>query len=75
MADLVRDEKCGIVVPPGDAMALASAVHYIADNPEIAVEMGKRGADVVHREHSWDAKAAQTLKIIRSVLASGKFKD
>ncbi|PKN42489.1 MAG: glycosyltransferase WbuB [Deltaproteobacteria bacterium HGW-Deltaproteobacteria-18] len=75
MADLVRDERCGIVVPPGDAMALASAVHYIADNPEIAFEMGKRGADVVHREHSWDAKAAQTLKIIRSVLASGRFKD
>jgi glycosyltransferase involved in cell wall biosynthesis len=74
MADLVRNGDCGLVIPPDDAEALASAVQYISDNPEIALEMGRRGADIVRKEHSWDAKAEQTLEVIRRVLSSDKSK-
>jgi glycosyltransferase involved in cell wall biosynthesis len=69
MADFVREHQCGIVVPPGDPEALAQAVAQLASDPDRAREMGKRGAEEVHRKHSWDAKAEETLQVIYSIIS------
>ena len=34
-------QKCGIVVQPGDVTALASAIVYLATNPEKCTQLGK----------------------------------
>ena len=39
-AEYVEETKSGIVVKPGDFEALAKAVLYLRDNPEIARELG-----------------------------------
>ena len=67
-ADLVRRGRCGLVVPPGDASALAAAVGELAANPDIARAMGQRGYELVLHEHSWDARALQTARVIEQVL-------
>ena len=67
-ADLVRRGRCGLVVPPGDAAALAVAVGELAANPDTARAMGQRGYELVVREHSWDARALQTAHVIEQVL-------
>ena len=64
-ADMVQQAGCGVVTPPEDAAALASAVDALAADPVLAREMGERGrAHVV--EHFNRATIAATL---RDVLA------
>jgi glycosyltransferase involved in cell wall biosynthesis len=69
MADLVRAGPCGRVVPPGDAEALAQAVAELARDPESARAMGEAGARLIAAEHSWDARAGETARVIEEILA------
>jgi len=70
MADLVRQARCGIVVPPGSAEELARAVAQLDADPVERSAMGKRGCLLAHREHSWDCRAARTAAFLQQVLAS-----
>jgi glycosyltransferase involved in cell wall biosynthesis len=50
--DLVEHGRNGLLVPPGDVKALAGAIRYLADDPELRTEMALRNR----------AKAEATLK-------------
>jgi glycosyltransferase involved in cell wall biosynthesis len=71
-ADLVRNAKCGLVVPCDDGPALARAVAELAANPQAAKEMGRRGRDLVCNEHSWDRRATDTAAFLLRLLAKPK---
>jgi glycosyltransferase involved in cell wall biosynthesis len=64
MADLVRKADCGIVVRPDAPAELAAAVRHLYEHPELRTEMGKRGRELVVREHSWDARAEATHHLL-----------
>jgi len=68
-ADLVAEGRCGLVVPCGDAAALARAVAQLAADPGAAREMGRRGAALVRAAHSWRARAVEIDKVLRACLA------
>ena len=51
-AELVRHRETGYVVPAGDSAALADAVLRALSNPELASEMGRRGREIVERDHA-----------------------
>ncbi|HEX2725154.1 MAG TPA: glycosyltransferase [Beijerinckiaceae bacterium] len=68
MADIVRGGACGLVIPSGDAAALAGAVAQLASSSDRARAMGAAGARLVAAEHSWDARAAETAEVIAKVL-------
>ena len=40
---LVRDAGCGLLVPPGDAAAMAAAVRRLFNEPQHAADLGARG--------------------------------
>ncbi|MGD9305730.1 MAG: glycosyltransferase family 4 protein [Desulfobacterales bacterium] len=46
--DLVKDEKTGLLVPPGDEHALANAIMRLANNPSEARRMGAAGKFYCH---------------------------
>ena len=46
--DLVKDEKTGLLVPPGDEQALANAIMRLAKNPTEARRMGAAGKLFCH---------------------------
>lgn len=71
-AELVRDNNCGVVIPCGDAEALADTVARLAADPEWARAMGRRGAALIREEHSWSARAAEIDRILESSLAGGR---
>ena len=71
-ADLVRKGRAGLVVPPGDPGALARAARMLLVEPERARAMGARGRALVVREHSWDRRAADTLRFLREVISSAE---
>ncbi len=43
VVDIIHDKENGIVVPKGDVYALAEAMTYLYENPEVARVMGKAG--------------------------------
>lgn len=67
-ADLVRNSRCGTVIPAEDPGALARAVAYIYEHPELSREMGGRGRAAVEREHSWQHNARATGCVIRMAI-------
>ncbi len=71
-ADLVREARCGLVVPCDDAAALARAVAELAADPAEARAMGARGAALVHAAHSWHARAVEIDKVLRACLAGAE---
>lgn len=54
-ARVVREEECGVVVPPGDSGALASAIRHLADNPSEAAGMGTRARRAYEGNYSLEA--------------------
>jgi len=69
--ELVTQGGCGLVVPCGDAAALARAVGELAADPARARQMGERGAALVRAAHSWHARAVEIDKVLRACLAAG----
>lgn len=53
IVDIVRDGRNGLLVPPGDAEALAAALRALRDDPPRAREMGARGREDVAAGFSW----------------------
>jgi glycosyltransferase involved in cell wall biosynthesis len=42
--ELVEDGRCGLLVPQGDAKALAQAMRYLLEDPEARTSMGRASA-------------------------------
>lgn len=68
ISEVVSDCGCGLLVPPGDAEALARALASVCDNGQGAREMGHRGHASAVREHSWRARADQKVEIARAAM-------
>jgi len=65
--EIVRDGETGILVPPGDAPALAAALARILDDPALAERMGAEALRVGRAEYTWTANAATMEEIYREV--------
>jgi glycosyltransferase involved in cell wall biosynthesis len=57
--ELVRPEETGLLVPPGDAPALAAAVLSLARDPNRCRLMGGRARDVAQQEHGIERTIAR----------------
>ncbi|GBC90643.1 Alpha-maltose-1-phosphate synthase [bacterium HR14] len=52
-AEIVRQARAGLVIPPEDPEALAEAIRYILRHPDHAREMGENGRRFVEQHFSW----------------------
>lgn len=55
--EVVDDGTTGLLVPPGDAPALAAALERLAADPALRARLGASGRARVARDLSWDAAA------------------
>ena len=69
VGDVVEAAGGGVVVPPGDADAVAEAVAVLAADRDMAESMGVRARAAAISEHSWGARANATAIFLDSVLA------
>ncbi|WP_337059270.1 glycosyltransferase family 4 protein [Kineococcus sp. G2] len=67
MDDYVADGETGLLVPPGDAAALAAAVRGLLEDPQRAAEMGRRGSARVRERFSTARMAADLAGLLREV--------
>jgi glycosyltransferase involved in cell wall biosynthesis len=69
MAEQVIDGRNGMIVPPGDAGALAEAMLRIAGDASLALSMSQEALAVAKELYSWDKIAARLLADLGAVVA------
>lgn len=67
-AELVVDSRSGIVVPPGDAQAIADAIRFLHDNPTERALMGRRARERLERDFSIEETVRRTKALLESLL-------
>lgn len=63
IAELIRDGETGLLVPPGDAAALANAVRRLAADDALRRRLGAQAAAEARREHTWTQRASRILEL------------
>ncbi|MCK9275587.1 MAG: glycosyltransferase family 4 protein [Syntrophales bacterium] len=58
----------GILIPPGDAGALESAIIDLLDHPAKREKLGKAGLDRVRRSFTWRHAAQKTVDVYREAI-------
>src|SRR2546427_241939 len=61
--DIVEDGVSGLLVPPGDAAALAAAVRRLGDDPALARRLGEAGRRRLREQFSWPAIVQRWLDL------------
>ena len=69
LPEVVEDGVTGILVPPGDAPALAEAIRTLMSDPDLRRRMGQAGRERVLEKFSWRKAALETEAVYREVLA------
>jgi len=73
LADLIREHRCGLVVPPDDPKAFADAVVWMRDHRDDCREMGRRGRTLAETEFSRDRLGEIFVRTLEEVhRSSGK---
>jgi glycosyltransferase involved in cell wall biosynthesis len=61
--EIVRDGVNGLLVPPEDSQALASALSELLEDAERRQEMGARGREIVQEEFSVEQVVSETMTV------------
>ena len=65
---IIDAARCGLLVPPEDPRAIATAMEYLLTHPEEAREMGLRGRQAVEGSYVWDVEKKTLLDLYDSLL-------
>ncbi len=71
VTELVEDGISGRVVPPGDDVALRSAIEDLARDPQLREKMGAAGAAKVHAEFNSSTEAQRLVSLFDRAILSG----
>src|SRR5436305_5681412 len=63
ITDIVEDGVSGLLVPPGDAPALAAALGRLAGAPDLAAGLGEAGYRRLRERFGWDAITRRWLEV------------
>ncbi len=67
--DVVRDRVDGLLIPPGDAQAIAESLRDLYEEPERRLEMARAAADEVQR-FAWPRVAAEVMEAYEDAIAT-----
>jgi glycosyltransferase involved in cell wall biosynthesis len=67
MADIVRKEHCGLVVPYGDVAAIKQAIYRLTNKPELRRILGENGRRAYEKRYSWRIMEQRLLDSYREL--------
>jgi len=68
--EVVEDGMTGVLVEPRNVEQLAQAIIRLLENPELRLEMGRKGREYVLAHYQWDENATEMEKIYVDVVAA-----
>jgi glycosyltransferase involved in cell wall biosynthesis len=68
LPDVVVHGSTGLLVPPGDVEALATALEQLVRNADVRVALGRRGRAFVAARYSWRENTAQMERLYAYLL-------
>ena len=67
--EVIVDGETGLLVPPGDADALANAIESLLNDANRRATMGAAGARRIDEKFSWRVCAEKTVELYEEVLS------
>lgn len=71
MANIVREENCGLVVPYGDVDAIKEAIIKLKNDPDLRQRLGKNGRRAYKERYSWDIMEKRLLNAYKEINGVG----
>jgi glycosyltransferase involved in cell wall biosynthesis len=65
-------DGCGVLVPPGNPVALAASLRRVLDDPETAAALGRRARERCRERYSFAAARAALFPVVERALAAGR---
>ena len=65
---IIQKYECGILVDPENPRAIAKAIDFIIDNPNLAQQMGKNGMTAVLRKFNWSSEEQKLFSLYNSLV-------
>jgi glycosyltransferase involved in cell wall biosynthesis len=75
IVDIVKDDETGILVPPGDADALAKAISRVMDQPEDLDRVARKGTRFAESAFGWDAIVSDLRKVYKTAIERRRATD
>lgn len=72
LADLIREHRCGVVVPPDDAKAFADAAVWMRDHRDELADMGRRARQLAETQFSRDRLGEVFVRTLEEARASAE---
>lgn len=66
--EMIRPDLTGVLVPPGDAVSIASGIDYILSNPSRWQRMSSNARRIAVAEYDWDKIAQRLVSIYRQII-------
>lgn len=70
LADMIKENKLGVVTEPGNPKALAEGIESVVDNPEFKKEFGRNARAFAEREFSRNDLSDKFEKFLSEIYAS-----
>jgi len=67
---VMEQEECGICVNPYDINAISDGIKYIINNPESAIQMGKRGRLAMINKYNWQSQEKILFELYSNVITN-----
>ena len=68
-SEVLVDKKNGLLIPPGDVSALATAIRSLAEDPDYRQKLSTAALDLIHRSHTWQIIAQEFATIYQKMAA------
>jgi glycosyltransferase involved in cell wall biosynthesis len=57
--EIIEGNQCGLCVDPLDPKAIAAAIDYLVNNPDVAERMGENGRKAALEQYNWSVQATK----------------